>query len=191
MVSPDRAPRPAATAARLFHGVGEAIDEFCWSNLRPLWNRKARSDVLSYRRAIAFGLASAAESISRRPEMTRTQTSNALSWHYSISLYAVAGSFAMILPPTSSVAQTVQGAPAVYRVEVSPPLDPRTLSCDALKDRLQRLGGVVRQWAARMGGNVLQRAPMRVLGEAVIRLCERERRRVRPWLPLSVETRCR
>jgi len=96
----------------------------------------------SYRRAIPFGLASAAGSISRRPEMTRTQTSNALSWHYSISLYAVAGSFAMILPPMSSVAQTVQGTPAAYRVEASPPLDPRTLSCDALKDRLQRMGAL-------------------------------------------------
>ena len=72
--------------------------------------------------------------------MTRTQTSNALSWHYSISLCAV-GSFAVILPPTSSVAQTVQGTPAANRAEESPPLDPRTLSCDALKDRLQRMGG--------------------------------------------------
>ena len=57
--------------------------------------------------------------------MTRTRTSNALSWHYSITLCAVAGSFAMILPPTSSVAQTVQGTPAAYRAEASPPLDPR------------------------------------------------------------------
>ena len=75
--------------------------------------------------------------------MTRTQTSNALSWHYSISMCAVAGSFAMILPPTSSVAQTVQGTPAAYRAEESPPLDPRTPSCDALKDRLQRMGGAL------------------------------------------------
>ena len=71
--------------------------------------------------------------------MTRTRPSNALSWHYSISLCGVAGSFAMILPPTPSVAQTVQGTPAAYRAEESPPLDPRTLSCDALKDRLQRM----------------------------------------------------
>ena len=75
--------------------------------------------------------------------MTRTQPSNALSWHYSISLCTVAGSFAMILPPTSGVAQTVQGTPAAYRAAESPPLDPRTLSCDALKDRLQRMGGAL------------------------------------------------
>jgi len=109
---------------------------------RPLWNREARSAVFFYGRAMAFGLASAAESISRRTEMTRTQTSNALSWHYSISLCAVAGSFAMILPPTSSAAQTIQGTPAAYRAEAGPPLDPRTLSCDALKDRRQRMGAL-------------------------------------------------
>ena len=70
------------------------------------------------------------------------QTQNALSWRYFICLCAVAGSFAMILPPTSSVAQTVQGTPAAYRADESPPLDPRTLSCAALKDRLQRLGAL-------------------------------------------------
>lgn len=74
--------------------------------------------------------------------MTRRQTSNALPRQYTIRLCAVAGSFAMILPPASSVAQTIQGTSAAYRAEEGPPLDPRTLSCDALKDRLQRTGAL-------------------------------------------------
>jgi len=72
--------------------------------------------------------------------MTLTPSSTTLPWHYSIRLFAVAGSFAMILPPACGVAQTVQGTTAAYRAEEGPPLDPRTLSCDALKDRLQRTG---------------------------------------------------
>lgn len=72
--------------------------------------------------------------------MTRTSSVNVVPWHRSIALCAIAASFTMILPPTPTLAQTVQGTPAAYRAQEGPPLDPRTLSCDALKDRLQRTG---------------------------------------------------
>ena len=74
--------------------------------------------------------------------MTRMRSPNAPAWHRSIALCAFAASFTMGLPVASSVAQTVQGTPAAARAEEGPPLDTRTLSCSALKDRLQRTGAL-------------------------------------------------
>ena len=72
--------------------------------------------------------------------MTRTPSSKNWPRHRRIALCAVAGTLVLILLAASSVAQTIQGTPAAMRAEEGPPLDTRTLSCDALKDRLQRTG---------------------------------------------------
>jgi hypothetical protein len=72
--------------------------------------------------------------------MKRPQTPVAIPGHPSIALCAVAAAFTMVLPVAPGVAQTVQGTPAAIRAQADPPLDTRTLSCEALKDRLQRTG---------------------------------------------------
>jgi len=72
--------------------------------------------------------------------MKRPQTPVAIPGHPSIALCAVAAGFTMVLPVAPGVAQTVQGTPAAIRAQADPPLDTRTLSCEALKDRLQRTG---------------------------------------------------
>lgn len=74
--------------------------------------------------------------------MSRAQTPVASPRHHSIALRAIAASFTMVLPAAPGVAQTVQGTPAAIRAQGGPPLDTRTLSCEALKDRLQRTGAL-------------------------------------------------
>ena len=76
--------------------------------------------------------------------MKPTQSSVAPAWHRSAALFIVAGSFAMTLPTGSIFAQTGQGLPPGVSLgnspQAAPPLDTVTLSCDALKERLQRAG---------------------------------------------------
>ena len=74
--------------------------------------------------------------------MTRTQSPNAPASRRSRMLCTLAASFLVILPAAQSLAQTIQGTPAAMRAQDGPPLDPRTLSCVALKDRLQRTGAL-------------------------------------------------
>jgi hypothetical protein len=74
--------------------------------------------------------------------MSQAQTSVASQRHHSIVLCAIAAAFITALPAAPGVAQTVQGTPAAIRAEDGPPLDTRTLSCEALKDRLQRTGAL-------------------------------------------------
>ena len=74
--------------------------------------------------------------------MRRAHTSVAPPRPHSIALCAIAASFTMILPAAPSVAQTVQGTPAAIRAQEGPPLDTRTLSCEALKDGLRRTGAL-------------------------------------------------
>ena len=76
--------------------------------------------------------------------MRPRQSSAPPAWHRSAARFIVACSFATTLPVGSSIAQTGQGLPAGVSLgsgpQDAPPLDTRTLSCDALKDRLQRVG---------------------------------------------------
>ena len=75
--------------------------------------------------------------------MTPTKSTVAPAWRRFIGLFVVAGSLAVILS-ASSVAQTGQGLPPGVSLgnppHDAPPLDTGTISCDALKDRLQRAG---------------------------------------------------
>ena len=74
--------------------------------------------------------------------MSRAQTPVASSRHHSIARFAIAAGFTMVLTAAPIFAQTVQGTPAAMRAQDGPPLDTRTLSCEALKDRLQRTGAL-------------------------------------------------
>ena len=71
--------------------------------------------------------------------MRRAQTPVAFPRNHSIGLCAAAA-LTMVLAAAPAVAQTMQGTPAAIRAQDGPPLDTRTLSCAALKDRLQRTG---------------------------------------------------
>ena len=72
--------------------------------------------------------------------MSRGQTPVACGGRRSIALCAIAAGFTMVLTAAPIFAQTVQGTPAAMRAQDGPPLDTHTLSCGALKDRLQRTG---------------------------------------------------
>jgi hypothetical protein len=78
--------------------------------------------------------------------MRPNRSSVAPAWHRSAAQFIVACSLATNLPAGLSLAQTGQGLPPGVslgnRPQDSAPLDTRTLSCDALKDRLQRAGNL-------------------------------------------------
>ena len=74
--------------------------------------------------------------------MSRAHTPVASARHHSIARFAIAAGLTMVVPVAPAIGQTVQGTPAAVRAQDGPPLDTRTLSCEALKDRLQRTGAL-------------------------------------------------